>query len=138
MFIENGNGGKLYFEDGTPYCTERPSLNCVEFYGLNDVIDSWSCVNVYKQSNNIASNKIEYSSFNIYPNPAANLLNIDLPTIGKYQISLIDISGKIVKQTENSLEVATVKMNLSGLSKGIYLLEAKNDISRNIQKLVIE
>lgn len=43
LFVETQDGGALYFQDGTYYCTERANFNCVEAYGLTNAIDSWAC-----------------------------------------------------------------------------------------------
>ena len=45
VFIETANGGTLYFEDGTLYCTNFPGFDCLSFYGLNNnnISTVWQC-----------------------------------------------------------------------------------------------
>jgi len=79
-----------------------------------------------------------FTSFNIYPNPASNKVFIDLPNEAAYQISLTDISGKIVKQLETKIGKSMVEMNVNDLSRGMYLVELKNASNHILQKLIIE
>jgi len=38
---------KLYFEDGTPYCNNSASYDCISAYGLGDnITDVWECPNM--------------------------------------------------------------------------------------------
>lgn len=76
-------------------------------------------------------------SINVYPNPATNIVNIEIPNIfSDVEISIIDASGKIVYKTysgknQNSIDV-------SDFSRGIYILEVKDDINLERQKLIIK
>lgn len=36
--VESSNGFQLYFQDGTPYCTDGPGFNCVSLYGLSNPV----------------------------------------------------------------------------------------------------
>lgn len=57
-------------------------------------------------------------SFALYPNPAKNLLHVDLEGSGTAEIKLYDIAGRcVLAQSLNSTNV----LNISGLSAGTYL-----------------
>jgi len=43
VFVEDANGGNLYFEDGTFYCKDAPGNSCLQLYGLTNPIESWTC-----------------------------------------------------------------------------------------------
>ncbi len=45
IYIESENKGVLYFQDGTFYCQESPSLNCRMAYNLQNIEATWSCNN---------------------------------------------------------------------------------------------
>ncbi len=70
--------------------------------------------------NPLSNNQFGLNGFNIYPNPATAVLNIDLDdnlTLNK--IIIIDISGKIViEQIEN-----TNSVNVENLSNGMYIIK---------------
>jgi len=81
---------------------------------------------------------------NIFPNPVKNILQttLYLPQPNKVQFSINDLAGKIVLLNTMNLhegEVST-EMNISALSKGIYILKvvSSNGILIGIQKIVKE
>jgi len=84
------------------------------------------------------SYKTKKTSFNMYPNPTKKVVFIDLPEEVFYQISLTNISGKVVKQLKTELHITSVELNVNDLPKGIYLVELKNASTQLLQKLVIE
>lgn len=66
------------------------------------------------------------NSFNIYPNPATSVVNIEIkPTIEKQKVSIYSTSGQLVKLTEIT-ESGTVRIDISDLRKGFYLVEIQN------------
>jgi hypothetical protein len=81
--------------------------------------------------------KIEYSNIinlendkilrgvKIYPNPTSNIVNIEIEgTLNKsVQISVKDISGRVVLQQTLSADNSTI--NMSSMTGGLYILEAQ-------------
>lgn len=55
----------------------------------------------------------------VYPNPAKNLLNLEIPGLTAYQ--LMDVSGRIILDNPAAREIQVV--DLSGLESGIYLIK---------------
>jgi len=140
VLIQNGNEGKLYFENGTYYCDETPTYSCVAAYGLSNVMNSWSCGGLQNQklSQSFVNSYVKKMSFNIYPNPTSNKVFIDLPDQSYYQINLLDISGKVLKQTNTETNATAIELNVNDLPKGMYLVELRNELNSHIQKLIIE
>jgi hypothetical protein len=67
------------------------------------------------------------NNFNIYPNPASSVVNIEIkPTIEKQKVSIYSTSGQLVKQTEVT-ESGMVRIDISDIRKGFYLVEIKNE-----------
>lgn len=63
----------------------------------------------------------------IYPNPAVNEIMIqNLPQRSK--LTIIDFSGKVIKEIESNSSVE--KIDLSELSKGIYIIEVDSQEER--------
>jgi hypothetical protein len=80
----------------------------------------------------------ETNDFIIYPNPAKKFVNIALGSGNKNAaVKVVDLKGKVVLQlnfgTTNLLE-----LDVTSLSKGIYMLEISNDANCTKKKLVIE
>jgi len=84
------------------------------------------------------SYKIKNTSFKMYPNPTTKHVFIDLPDATVYEITLTNISGKVLKQLETNKDETIIDMNLSDLPKGMYMVELKNEFSQSIQKLIVE
>ena len=80
--------------------------------------------------------KNELIDINIYPNPANDLIKIDLGVnnINNATIELIDIMGKTLqhKIVTNQL----VYFNLEGISQGVYLIKFKNNLGNQVYKII--
>jgi hypothetical protein len=70
----------------------------------------------------------------IYPNPARNLLNLEIPGLSAYQ--LLDVSGRII--LENPLARENQTIDLSGLESGLYLLKIRVGERLFVKKVVKE
>ena len=78
----------------------------------------------------------EELSFNIYPNPTDQFLNIECASeLSSYQI--YDINGRNV-QSESNLNALEKTIDVSTLSAGMYLIKVSTDNSTSIQKLIIK
>jgi len=91
-----------------------------------------------KPSTTLQALKIASLTFNMYPNPTTKNVFIDLPDEAVYQISLTNISGKVVKQFETKMNESIIELNVKDLPKGMYLVELKNESTQMLQKLIIE
>jgi len=75
----------------------------------------------------------EFSNLKIYPNPVRDYLSIDIgdSNVSNIEISIIDLSGKIVYNKNYNNTVNTI--DVSNYSSGLYFVEIKT--SKGIQKL---
>ena len=78
------------------------------------------------------------NSLTIYPNPATSELTVVLPfeNNSKVNVSIVDVTGREVYSKQN-ISVETETINVSNLSKGIYLVIAKQGDMKLTQKLFI-
>ena len=71
----------------------------------------------------------------VYPNPAINRLNVSVVSDSK--VSIMSIQGsKILSSNAKAGEV--LKLDVSAIPTGIYLLEVSNGINKTIQKITIK
>ncbi len=77
------------------------------------------------------------SNFNIYPNPAHSMINIESSLKGEAQVNIFDMTGRNVKEVSVS-DMSNVSINVEDLNKGVYFISIQQDNNHNIQKLVIE
>ncbi|HFA51265.1 MAG TPA: T9SS type A sorting domain-containing protein [Bacteroidetes bacterium] len=90
------------------------------------------------EKNEPVVNSVKYEPaggfWNIYPNPAKNILNIENKSINqKYSASIIDLNGRIVFY-EN---MAAPQIDVSGLNSGLYILVLENNKRRVFKKINI-
>ena len=71
----------------------------------------------------------------IYPNPATTTLNLSSTGISDFEVSILDITGKVIR-TERMLD-QTFTFDVSDLSSGIYMLRlVSHDGASKIVKFV--
>lgn len=74
--------------------------------------------------------------FNLYPNPATNIVNItNAENIGIEQIEIFDVNGKTVKSLSFNNE-NEVQLDIENLSSGTYLLYIKTNEGVTVKKVV--
>jgi len=75
---------------------------------------------------------INTTAINIYPNPAQHTLYIESAEMVE-QVSIYDISGRMLQQTNNP----STSIDVSGLANGIYLVKVKTTQGETVKKIVI-
>ncbi|MFC5872791.1 aminopeptidase YwaD [Chryseobacterium arachidis] len=79
----------------------------------------------------VAANSLE--SIKVYPNPAKDYLNIELPKdIKKFNIEITDLNGRLILNKENE-----TKINVSSLINGAYLCTIKANDKTAVRKIII-
>jgi len=89
---------------------------------------------------NVAPPLISNSKAVLFPNPARNAVIIDLPLLpsaSAYRLTVTDISGRVHKVIYG-IRNNHYQLNISGLSKGIYILQVDGGNYKLRQKLVKE
>ena len=85
-------------------------------------------------------NEFENGDFAFYPNPVSDMVTISLKNNGSISnIVVYDVLGKMVISQNPTGSVATQTMDLSAISKGVYLLEVTTDSNlKVVKKLMVE
>lgn len=78
----------------------------------------------------MSNNKFNAVAFNLFPNPAKNLVNI--AANGNVNVSVYNVMGQKVLATTNKT------VNVAGLVSGVYLVEVAQNGAASTKKLVIE
>ena len=80
-----------------------------------------------------------YTSVEIFPNPSANIFNIEIEGFGKrVNIVVLDATGRQVSNesiTSNDYLIKT-QINLEGMESGIYFVKIGNEEKHQIKKLI--
>jgi len=78
----------------------------------------------------------------LYPNPALNVLNVDIHTPGIYEYNITDVLGKTVQsgfingKSLSGIVTEPVELNISGLAHGAYTFEIVGDLSNYKQNFI--
>jgi peroxidase len=64
----------------------------------------------------------EVSQFKVYPNPASDILNIELNNTGAATIKIFSATGELVKTIVNGKKESHIQINVSNLTKGVYAI----------------
>ncbi len=76
------------------------------------------------------------NNFSVYPNPANDMIKVILPETSQ-KIEILDISGKIIYQSENN-NLNELNINISNWESGLYILNVYSNNSIQTQKLIVE
>lgn len=83
----------------------------------------------------VGINELTEAGIKVYPNPASDLLHIDLSKSGEYQVTLTDYAGRVVR---NEMITKSCAVSLNGIAAGIYNLRMQNDAQLINYKVVVE
>lgn len=82
----------------------------------------------------IGYEEIEATQFNVYPNPATSTVFVE--TNGNAQVSIIDMTGRVVKEMVITDNVSAI--NIEDINEGIYFIMIQNESNRIVEKLVVK
>jgi hypothetical protein len=80
--------------------------------------------------NNVTSIEEESAnSFRMYPNPATEKLNVEFTdnNYSSIKVSVLDMTGRLITSSENTVLQNRITLNTSGLVKGNYVLKLENN-----------
>ncbi len=72
----------------------------------------------------------------LYPNPASGMVRVTLPSMDYKTITMTDLAGRTVLRT--NLNARDMDINLSGIPKGIYVIQAEGNGKLIRNRLVIQ
>jgi len=117
--IENINGSP----NGDIYAAThgRGVFRTSTFLGINEVKDQLE------------------SSLNIYPNPAADVVNVNLDGIeeGMVHADLYDITGRLVRSESGNVATGALSMEVTDLKAGSYVMQVRHSSGAQVSKTVI-
>ncbi|MFZ9732943.1 MAG: lamin tail domain-containing protein, partial [Schleiferiaceae bacterium] len=72
----------------------------------------------------------------LQPNPTTGLVQLQLPGVANYVITVRNLNGQILGQQQ--LRAASAEINLSGLARGMYLVEVVSEVGQSTQRIVLQ
>ena len=127
-----GDGLSGFIADGS---LSLANYNNINFYTLSTPNFGAELGIVFKNISTIGIVESENQELNVFPNPANDLLFINLPSYAK-QISIVDIYGKLIYSEPALLESHELK--ISSLASGTYWLKVDLTNGRTALKRFIK
>ena len=85
---------------------------------------------------NLSTNEVLSNSFNLYLNPASNVVNItNNENMLVNQVAIYDTAGKLIN-TQNFNEQIEIQLNVENLANGTYMLHLQTNEGTAVKKLV--
>lgn len=108
-----------------------------------DISDNHNCNSIVasaKQSVGIADIPSASTALRLYPNPAADKLNLEFDLVGGAQLTLRDLVGKAVysRSLEGTSPGNVHTIDVANLPKGLYLVELRHNGHVIVQKLSVQ
>jgi hypothetical protein len=128
-------GGTLCQEDGSVDIIYN-SISLGSIPSTSPNFGSQKNIDFCFDENGVGLENLSENTILVYPNPAKNLLNIQLGTSLKGSLNFTDISGKLIFSKE--ITSAQTQLTVDQLSAGTYFLQFNLEGQVLVKKLIIE
>lgn len=82
----------------------------------------------------LGTNDVELAGVAVFPNPATDIVNVKVPSnVELTGVSVYDVLGKKV-----NADVSDAQVNVSGLARGVYVINVETNVGTLTEKLIIE
>jgi hypothetical protein len=76
-------------------------------------------------------------TYNIYPNPVSDILNLQFPTIKSSGIIIIsDISGKVINKIDLGKGISNFEINVNNLKSNSYIVQIETDGNKYVKQFI--
>lgn len=138
--------GLHYTTNGISWTPISTSQTATAFGGPNNIVINNPYVylptanGLYRQplsnlSSGLTPPQYDELSFQVYPNPAADKLFIQTKTQGKLTVSIIDITGQLIRQQEIGTDNS---ISLDEFKQGLYFLQITSSTGTYMHKFIKE
>ncbi|WP_281847443.1 T9SS type A sorting domain-containing protein [Olleya namhaensis] len=128
-----------YSYDLTPFNAETNMMFRFVFHSDQSVVEEGVIVdNLVITGNALSVAEFSESNFLVFPNPSEGVFNIKTKTINTFNISVYDVTGKIMYQKQDAkTNNNNYKLDLSKYSTGVYFLNLETETSKITKKLIV-
>ncbi len=131
--------------DGNPY-TDVMEIDFMSLNPLTEYVVIATAKNAEGEWANTTANvttpdvegyeEIMEAKFNVYPNPASAVVYIESTMNETAQVSIVDLTGRCVKQIETTGSVSTIAID--DINKGVYFVMIEQGGNSIVEKLVVK
>ncbi|MCH8534201.1 MAG: T9SS type A sorting domain-containing protein [Flavobacteriaceae bacterium] len=82
----------------------------------------------------LSINGFEKTQFSLYPNPAKNFVNLEVPAGESFEVNIYNVTGKKVYSTKIN---GSTRLDINSLQSGMYMINFKQGNQNTTRKLII-
>ena len=113
--------------------TSSSKVYPTEFSGWEGIKDVYGALNPSAES--LSVNEVLEAAFSIYPNPASEVVHIES---GDYEISSVELFDVVGQKISEEKDLTNNQLNVSSLSKGVYIVKINTEAGSLNKRIVIE
>lgn len=133
------NGGTIQSGQGTESVTVLWDGGVSESEVTVEVGDGEGCTKSQTYEVAVAGvgiSEADYLNTSVFPNPSNGIFNISIESTGSVQLSVLDLSGKMIRSEQFNGSVHQV--DLSELTSGAYLLHLQAEEGTSVSRIILE
>ena len=92
---------------------------------------------VIEGNDSLNTTDYELQQIVVYPNPSSDIFNIKMSNISDFEVSVIDITGKLLFKDLNSNKSSNYSLDMTNFSSGVYFLQIESKNRSKIIKLML-
>lgn len=114
--------------------TSMVHLTPADQTNYKDIVVDWAPETVSSTAD------ISLNDFSVFPNPAKEFVDIEVPFKGNFKMQLTSISGQVFEENSfySQLENSKHQIDVSQLPAGLYLLSIRTEKAVWVKKLVVQ
>ncbi len=136
LYIANssGTGFNRQFATSNNYISgTTDNFSWFTYNNIQELISSFFEKNAFSD---IDKNETENKDILFYPNPASSSLKLNVPVRNDYDVKIVDINGKIIKNIKCSQ--SNIVIDVSDIPQGIYIIQIFTSYDVYQDKIVIK
>jgi hypothetical protein len=125
-----------FLTNGAPSVAAGVYMLVLQIYCPNKAVDQFLSATdqMYYNEAHAGMQEKTQNSFHLFPNPFGNNVTIQLDNSQKSEVTVTDVTGKVV--FNNSFNASTIKLDLSHLASGQYIVTVNNASSVMNRKII--
>lgn len=86
----------------------------------------------------VNSQVIKNNNFSVYPNPASDVLTVEVDAVAASSVELVDLSGKLVATQSVGAGFNKVQFNVANVNAGLYFLSVRSANGVVTKKVIVK
>lgn len=89
-------------------------------------------------SPNVSAQEVVVNGFNVFPNPATDLVNVRFDATSTSTVELMDVTGKIVESIVAQAGAVSTSFATANINAGVYFVNVRNANGSTTQRVIVK